>query len=149
VREGTVDLDEAVSVIRLAGRRSDAPLVFADAGRRAARHAVRSSGRSARTLARMSPGGLGRRVSLRAARRLARRVFGGDLRSAPALEVRITDPLSIVAIPDGAACAFYGAAWGELLRLLTGFEDAILHEECRARGAEACVWRTVAAEVYE
>jgi hypothetical protein len=149
VRDGTVELDEAVSVIRLAGRRPDAGLVFADAGRRAARHAVRSTGRSARTLARMSPGGLGRRVSLRAASRLARRVFGGELRSAPAIEVCMADPLSIVAVPDGAACAFYGAAWGELLRLLTGFEGAILHQQCRARGADACVWYTAAAEVYE
>ena len=61
----------------------------------------------------------------------------------------MADPLSIVAVPDGAACAFYGAAWGELLRLLAGFEGAILHEQCRARGDQACVWRTAAAEVYE
>ena len=51
------------------------------------------------------------------------------------------EPLSIVAVPDGAACAFYGAAYGELLRLLTHFEGAMLHEQCRSRGAEACVWQ--------
>ncbi len=64
-------------------------------------------------------------------------------------EVRMTDPLSILAMPDGAACAFYGSAYGELLRCLTAFEGAMLHERCRARGDEACVWRTAAAEVYE
>ena len=37
-----------------------------------------------------------------------------------ATEVRMTDPLSILALPDGAACAFYGSAYGELLRCLTG-----------------------------
>jgi len=149
-REGTVELDEVVSVLRLVGRRPDAPLVFADAGRRAARYAARSRSRSARTLARVSPARLARRVSLRAAARLARRFFWGELRApAGATEVRMTDPLSIVAFPDGAACTFYGSAYGELLRSLTAFEGAMLHELCRSRGDEACVWRTAAAEVFE
>ena len=149
-REGTVEFDEVVSVLRLVGRRPDAPLVFADAGRRAARYAARSRSRSARTLARVSPARLARRVSLRAAARLARRFFWGELRApAGATEVRMTDPLSIVAFPDGAACTFYGSAYGELLRSLTAFEGAMLHEHCRSRGDEACVWRTAAAEVFE
>ena len=149
-REGRVELDEVVSVLRLVGRRPDAPLVFADAGRRAARYAARSRGRSARTLARVSPSALGRRVSLRAAARLARQVFDGELRApVHGTEVRMTDPLSILALPDGAACAFYGSAYGELLRCLTAFEGAMLHERCRSRGDDACVWRSAAAEVYE
>jgi hypothetical protein len=149
-REGTVELDEVVSVLRLVGRRPDAPLVFADAGRRAARYAARSRGRSARTFARVSPRGLARRVSLRTVARLARQVFGGELRAPTgAAEVRMADPLSILALPDGAACAFYGAAYGELLRSLTAFEGAMLHERCRSRGDEACVWHSAAAEVYE
>jgi hypothetical protein len=61
----------------------------------------------------------------------------------------MAEPLSIVAMPDGGACAFYGAAYGELLRLLTGFEGAMLHDRCRSRGDDACVWRCAAAEVYE
>ena len=149
-REGTVEFDEVVSVLRLVGRRPDAPLVFADAGRRAARYAARSRSRSARTFARLSPGRLARRVSLRAAARLARQVFWGELRApAGGTEVRMTDPLSIVAFPDGAACSFYGSAYGELLRSLTRFEGAMLHEHCRSRGDEACIWRTAAAEVFE
>ena len=149
-RAGRVDLDEVVSVIRLVSRRPDATLVFADAGRRAARHAARQRARSARTLSRMSPAGVGRRVSLRAAARLARQVFGGELRTPDSVtEVRMTDPLSIVAVPDGAACAFYGAAYGELLRVLTAFEGAMLHAHCRSRGEDCCVWRSAAAEVYE
>jgi hypothetical protein len=149
-REGTVELDEVVSVVRLVGRRPDAPLVFADAGRRAARYAARSRGRSSRTLARVSPTALARRVSLRAAARLARQFFGGELRAPDGgTEVLMADPLSILALPDGAACSFYGSAYGELLRSLTAFEGAMLHERCRSRGDDACVWRTAAAEVYE
>ena len=149
-KDGTVELEEVVSVIRLVSRRPDAALVFADAGRRAARYAARSRGRSARTVARVSPAGLARRVALRSAARLARRVFGGDLKAPEHdTEVRMTDPLSIQAVPDGAACAFYGAAYGELLRCLMAFEGAMLHERCRSRGDDACIWRSAAAEVYE
>ncbi|MGI9041466.1 MAG: hypothetical protein ACR2HK_10310 [Gemmatimonadales bacterium] len=149
-RDGSVELDEAVSVLRLVGRRPDAELGFADAGRRAARYAIRSSGRSARTLARVSPSTVGRRIALRSATRVAHAMFGGELRPrAPGSEVRMHDPLSIIALPDGAGCVFYGAAYGELLRSLTAFEGAMLHEHCRSRGDEACVWGAVAAEVYE
>ena len=119
-------------MLRLVGRRHDAPLVFADAGRRAARYAARSGARPARTLARMSPSGVGRRIALGAAARLARDIFGGELSArSQGSEVSMRDPLSILAIPDGAACAFYGSVYGELLRSLTAFEGAMLHEECR------------------
>lgn len=149
-RGGTVELDEVLSVIRLVGRRPDAPLVFADAGRRAARYAARTRGRSSRTLARMSPKGLARRITLRNVARLVRTIFDGELDShSPAVEFRMAGPLSIVAMPGGEACLFYGSAYLELLRGLTGFEDALLHQSCRSRGDEACLWRTATAEVYE
>jgi hypothetical protein len=149
-REETVEHDEVISVLRLVGRRPDAALVFADAGRRAARHAARSGSASARTLARVSPSGMGRRLALRAVGKLARRYFGGELRHHPeTTEFRMPDPLSIRALPDGAACGFFGSAFGELLRSLTGFEGAMLHERCLSRGGDACVWHTSPAEVYE
>ena len=47
---------------------------------------------------------------------------------------QITKPLSIIAAPEGQACTFYGSALAEVLRLLTGFEGAMAHERCRARG---------------
>lgn len=148
-RDVGIDQDEVVSVLRLVGRRPDAPLVFADAGRRAARYAARSGG-PARTLARVSPAGMGRRIALRAAARLSRDVFGGDLKAkSQGSEVSMRDPLSILALPDGAACAFFGSAYGELLRSLTAFEGAMLHEQCRSRGGEACVWTSAPAELYE
>ncbi|HET6836866.1 MAG TPA: hypothetical protein VFH24_02420 [Gemmatimonadales bacterium] len=149
-RGGAVELDETISVLRLIGRRVDAPLVFADAGRRAARHAAKGRGRSSRTLAWVSPVGVAQRLALRSAARLARAVFGGELKSRPDdVEVRMTASLSIEALPTGEACVFYGAVYQELLRALTGFEGALLHEQCRSRGEEACVWRTAVAEVYE
>ncbi|HEU5305317.1 MAG TPA: hypothetical protein VFU40_11780 [Gemmatimonadales bacterium] len=148
-KRGAVDQDEVVSVFRLVARRSDAALVFADAGRRAARYAARG-GRPARTLAKVSPGGMAYRIAMRGAARLARTMFGGELqgRSTP-IEITMREPLSIIALPGGEACLFYGSAYLELLRCLIGFEDALLHEHCRARGDDACLWRTAVAEVFE
>ena len=149
-RDGGVDADEAISVLRLVGRRADASLVFADAGRRAARYATRAHARPSWTLARVTAGGMTRRLAQRSAGHLARRAFGGELRSAPeGIEVRMAEPLSFKALPDGSACAFYGSAYGELLRRMTGFEGAMVHERCRGRGHDACVWQTAAAEIYE
>jgi hypothetical protein len=146
---GWVDQDETVSVLRLVGRRNDAHLVFADAGRRAARYAYRRAG-SSRTLARVSPGRVGRRLAIRSAARVARNIFGGELNPRPQdLEVQMATPLSIIALPTGEACVFYGSVYQELLRGLTGFEGALNHEHCRARGDDACVWRTAVAEIYE
>lgn len=145
-----VELDEAVSVFRLVGRRADAGLVFADAGRRAARYATKTRGRSSRTLAKLSPNPLARRLSLRSVARLARSIFEGDLKPHPTgVEVRMTAPLSIVALPGGEACLFYGSAYLEMLRTLTGFEGALLHAGCRSRGDGDCHWHTAVAEVYE
>jgi hypothetical protein len=137
-------------VLRLVGRRPDAPLVFADAGRRAARYAARAHARPAWTLSRVTRGGLTRRLAQRSATHLARRAFDGELRPATdGVQVRMPDPLSYRALPDGSACDFYGAAYGELLRRLTGFEGAMLHQRCRARGDETCLWQSAAAEIYE
>ncbi len=148
-REGAVTEDELVSVLRLVGRRPDAPLVFADAGRRAARYAVKASG-GARALVKVSPSGLGQRLARRAARRLATTYFRGDLAAGgPDPEVRMLRPLSISAMPDGSACPFYGAAYGELLRTLVGFEGTMVHEHCEGRGDQACLWRGHGAGEYE
>jgi hypothetical protein len=93
---------------------------------------------------------LSRRIAQRSATRLARRIFAGDLHAGQdGIAVRMPDPLSFKALPDGSACAFYGAAYGELLRRLTGFEGAMLHERCRALGHDACLWQSAAAELYE
>ena len=79
-----------------------------------------------------------------AARRAARAVLGAELGREQRLPVaRVSDPIAIQATPDGTACGFYGAGLVELLRLLIGYEGAMLHVDCRARGSGACEWRAV------
>jgi len=151
VRRGEpVSVDEAISVFRLAGRRPDAQLVFADAGRRAARYAARSAPALSRAGVRLMPGGLGRSIGARAAERAAKRVLSLNLEVGESgATAEVTKPLSILALGDGAACTFYGSALGELLRVLTGFEGAMVHERCRGRGDDACRWRATAVGGYD
>jgi len=128
VRRGAAaDRGHVEALLRLVGRRPDADLVFADAGRRAARRAVRRMFALTRLAARTGP----RAFGYAAARGAARRVFGGELRRESHVPVA----------PDGAACAMYGTAFTELLRLLVGFEGAMLHVSCRATGGQVCEWR--------
>jgi hypothetical protein len=129
-RDARVDPGNVEALLRLVGRRPDADLVFAEAGRRAARRAVRRSFPPLRLFGYL------------AARRAARAVLGADLRREHHLPVaRVSDPIAINATPDGAACGFYGAALAELLRLLVGYEGAMLHTACRATGGATCEWR--------
>jgi len=129
-KDARVEPSHVEALLRLVGRRPDADLVFADAGRRAARRAVK----------RMS--WVSRLFGHGAARRAARTVLGAELIREQRLPVaRVTDPIAIQATPDGAACGFYGAGLVELLRLLVGYEGAMVHVDCRARGGTACVWR--------
>ncbi|HEX6643364.1 MAG TPA: V4R domain-containing protein [Gemmatimonadales bacterium] len=147
-REGTLPRDEAVSVFRLVGRRQDAALVFADAGRRAARHAARRVATDA--LTRVSPNALGRRLAARAARRAARDVFGAELGFTGGLaSASIADSPAVEAWPGGEACAYHAAALSELLRILTGFEGIMRQVRCRGRGDAACEWQAVPGGDYE
>jgi len=77
----------------------------------------------------------------RRAARLAARVLGLDLRRDGS--AAHADPLSGRVPPEsGSACTFYGSAVAELLRLLTDFDGAMVHVECRSRGDAACHWRS-------
>ena len=144
-----VSRDEAISVFRLVGRRPDAALAFAEAGRRAARHAAKSAG-SAVSLQRMTPAAVARRIGASAARRRARETFEAELSMRDGVpRARIARPVAIEAIPDGAGCAFYAAGFAELLRLVAGLEGAMAHEACVSGGAEACVWTWGAAGDYQ
>jgi len=137
-RDARTDPAHVEALLRLVGRRPDADLVFADAGRRAARWAVRTLSGLSRLGARAAPRVLG----YAAARRAARAVFGGELqREGYVPVVRIRHTLAINATPDGSACTLYSAGFAELLRLLLGFEGAMLHTSCRATGGDHCEWR--------
>lgn len=134
-KDARVEDSHVEALLRLVGRRPDADLVFADAGRRAARRAVK----------RMA--GIFRLFGHTGARRAARAVLGADLGFDHRLPVaRVSDPIAIQATPDGAACGFYGAGLVELLRLLVGYEGAMVHVACRARGGTGCEWRASAPD---
>ncbi len=137
-RDARADPAHVEALLRLVGRRPDADLVFADAGRRAARRAVRRLS----LLSRLAAGALPRVFGYGAARRAARAVFGGELRREARVPVaRVRDGMAVRATPDGAACRLFGAGFAELLRLLVGFEGAMLHVSCRATGGDTCEWR--------
>jgi len=141
-RGGRVDPDHVEALLRLVGRRPDADLVFADAGRRAARRAARQLSVLSRMGARAA-----RALGYVAAGRAARRVLGGELRRVDAVPVaRIAAAIAVNATPDGSACGFYGAAFTELLRLLVGYEGGMIHVSCRAMGADKCEWRAATSD---
>ncbi len=149
-RGAGVDRDEALAVFRLVGRRPDAELVYADAGRRAARHAVRERGAASRAVGAVTPGRLGRSARLRAASALARRWLLIEMHPVDGLlRAEATDSLPFAARDDGAGCRFYTAGLGELLRLVAGIEGAMDHEACRGRGDRRCVWRAERAQGYD
>ena len=106
--------------------------------------------RLGRAAARMAPGGLGRSMGEGVAARAARRVLSMEMKVVDGgAEATMARPLSIIALPDGSGCTFYGSALAELLRVLTGFEGAMVHATCRGRGDPACLWRATAVGGYE
>ncbi len=149
-RGDEVEHDEALAVFRLVGRRPDAELVYADAGRRAARHASRHRSGTARLVGRIVPGRMGQAIRLRSAGTLARRWLLVDLRPADDLaRAETADSLPLEARDDGVGCRFYTAGLAELLRVVARVEGAMLHEACRGRGDHRCIWRATRAEGYE
>jgi predicted hydrocarbon binding protein len=144
VRRGArVERAHVEALLRLVGRRPDADLVFADAGRRAARRAVRGLALPSRLAASLSP----RVFGFGAARRAARNVLSAELRREGQIPVaRVRDSLAINATPDGAACTLYASALAELLRLLVGFEAAMVHTSCRANGGDRCEWQAASPD---
>lgn len=148
-RGAPVSREEALAVFRLVGRRPDAELVFADAGRRAARRGAREAGVAPRALLGLVPASLARPIGMSLARRLARRLFQGELSLKDAeAGARVPAPLGWDEVPEGKGCDFFGAAFGELLRGLVGFEGAMAHIHCRSRGDHECEWRASAVGGY-
>ena len=149
-KNGTVPADEAISVFRLVGRRPDATLVYSDAGRRAARYAARAAGIGTKVLLGVSPGPFKRRFGIRTAARAARKLLGIELNLRGGNpQLRLTESLATLAGFPGTGCYFYSAVIAELLRVASGFEGAMIHERCRARGDEHCFWRASEAGGYE
>ena len=149
-KDSAVPADEVVQIFRLIGRRPDAALVYADAGRRTARYAARTAGWHTRLLLGASPRPLKRRFGTRAAAGVARRVLSIELAvPAAAPELRLVESLATQAGFPGTGCYFYSAVSAELLRVMGCFEGAMVHERCRARGDADCFWRATEAGDYE
>jgi hypothetical protein len=135
-----VEAEEVAALFKLAGRRSDAGLVFAGAGRSAGRGALRLAGGAGaiRTLPRFARRRLGFAVARRAAH-----VFEASLSRIDGLPVAtMHEPPSALSTPGGVGCGFYGSAIAEILRALTDFDGAMFHVRCRSRGDEDCRWST-------
>jgi hypothetical protein len=138
---GRVSAGELAALLRLVGRRQDASLVFSDAGRRAARHALRRLSLSGRVTRRLLPRRLRWRLGFGAAARLSTQVLG--IRLIREAGVVTGEPVAGAAPPErGSACTFYGAAIAELLRVLTDFDGAMVHDACAARADATCRWRS-------
>ncbi len=147
---GDVGEEEALAVFRLVGRRGDAELVYADAGRRAARYAARRLSPVTRAAIAVLPGNARRALGIRAAGSLSRRWLLIDLsRSESGARSESIRSLTAAARDDGAACRFYTAALGELLRNVARLEWSVDHASCRGRGDPLCVWRAAPPGSYE
>ncbi|NIM52100.1 MAG: hypothetical protein GTN62_13070 [Gemmatimonadales bacterium] len=145
-RNTRVAAADVVALLQLAGRRNDAALVFADAGRRAARHATRRVAAVARWLWRAMPRFARNRWGFALARRAVKGAFDLELAREGAQVVAVGEnPPSAQASTDGSACALYGCAVAEVLRTFTDFDGAVLHGSCRARGELKCRWHTATA----
>lgn len=137
---------EFAALQRLVARRPDAGVVFSDAGRRAGRRVVRERGGARRALTRLLPGRWRHALGFRLARRLAADTFGVRMDGRrPAVRAELGQTLAVVTDP-GPACSFMGSALAELLRLLAGFDGALVHVACRARGADACAWNAASSD---
>lgn len=150
-RDEPIDGAEVVAVFRLVNRRADAGLVYADAGRRTARYAAREISGVRRGLMQISPPGLRRRLGISAACWAAEHVLQATLHphGEDGARVELRESLAVHAEATGTGCLFYSAAFAELLRVLSGFEGAMVHEGCLGRGDASCRWSSAAAEGYE
>ena len=134
--------EQVIDLLRLVVRRPDAAEVFADAGRRLANHAWSQRSAAVRGALRVLPNPIPRAAARRAARRMFRQIVGdGHLTVGRwPVEVRIRESLTSRADPSGAACSLYSGAFVEIMELHTRKQYRVLHNECAARGENACVW---------
>lgn len=143
-RDLRVAAGDVVGLFRLVGRRRDAAVVFAEAGKLASQRSVRRMPTTLKVLFRLTPAMLRPRLGYRLARRAAHDVFG--------LEIERDGTVGLPTSPNHAeqltsdACAFYGAAVNGLVEILRPFEGRVVHTECRHRGDDACRWSRQAAQ---
>lgn len=133
---------EMIDLMKLVVRRPDAEAIFAEAGRRIARHHWQQRAATMRGVLRVMPNPIPRIAARRAARRMLRQLVG-DSRLAVGrwpIDVRLRNSLTARADPSGSACAFYAGAFSEIMQLHTGKSYRVLHGECATRGGDECQW---------
>lgn len=146
-REERVPRDDVLALFRLAERRPDADLLFADAGRRAGRRATARIGGMRLALYRALPGRVGRWYGWRLAARTLRSILDVELaHERGGFVAQSPEPVTHQVSTQGTACAFMGSAIAAILRGYTDFEGAVVHERCRAQGADHCHWVAAARE---
>ena len=134
--------EEAVALAKLIGRRPDAEAVFRSAGRYLANEAYHTISPFTRRLLRGLPAMLARPLARGKARRLARRYMNGRVtRRGSSLLLEVPSPVTLNTAPRDLGCAYYEAAFLELLRLLVGKAGVVEHVRCASRGEGDCQWR--------
>lgn len=135
-------VDEAVALARLLGRRPDAEAVFREAGKHMARESYLTISPFRRRLMIVLPSLLARPIALRQLMRISERFLNGRLtRMGSFVLLSVPESVTLDSAPRGVGCAYYEAAFRELLRLLINGAGAIEHVRCGARGEGHCEWR--------
>ena len=134
--------DEAMALAKLIGRRPDAEAVFRAAGRYLAREAYLTLSTPTRRSLKLLPGLVARPVALRRARGIAERYLNGRItRVGSTLTLEVPKSVTWDSAPRAAGCAYYEAAFRELLRLFAVSGGTVEHVRCVSRGEGSCEWR--------
>jgi len=137
-----VPLADAAALMQLVLRRDDAAEVFRETGRRITLLRYGPMPRPLAAMLRKLPRGFAFAPLRTAARRLLRHLVGNaSFEVKPPLHLRM--PSAPTALLEGqAACALYTGVLEALLERYLGEPRQVIHVRCRARGEEACEWRT-------
>ncbi|MDH5642934.1 MAG: hypothetical protein OEY63_01945 [Gemmatimonadota bacterium] len=141
VREGRpVVKDELTQLYRITARRTDAALVFAEAGRLVGRKIAGKRAGWVRFMQKLLPSRWGQAYGESTARKLARKNLGLDVPEQGYSAV-VKRPYWFDAGCSPDVCGMYGSALAELLRLFTTFDGAMFHVMCAGKGGDRCEWR--------
>jgi len=141
-RRQRIDKDEAIALAKLIGRRPDAEAVFRAAGRFMGRESYHTVPAVSRKMMRLLPSALARPLAFRRARKIAARYLNGNIRRVGSfLLLEVPRSIMVGTAPGAIGCAYYEAAFRELLLLLIGSIGAVEHVRCIGRGEGTCEWR--------
>lgn len=141
-KEGDLQAHELGALFTLVDRRPDADVIFADAGRRAGRHAASRTSLLLRLLHRSLPRSWREKIGRRLVRQAAAKVFDIDVVAGCTSASTISE-CAASSSQGGRACGLYGSGLAELLRCFTSFDGACFLTTCRVRGDGTCRWSTL------